>query len=68
MQYKRKNNYMNEFNVGDVVKLRSGGPVMTIKAYLGDDEFSCIWFDKGPFIQLGTFPAKTLKIVADPTL
>jgi len=59
---------MKEFNVGDVVKLISNGPVMTVKAYLGDDEFSCIWFDMGGYLQNGVFPAKALKVVANPIL
>jgi uncharacterized protein YodC (DUF2158 family) len=59
---------MNEFNVGDVVKLVSGGPVMTISSYRGDNEFICQWFDHANVLQFGTFPAKTLKVVASPTL
>ncbi len=35
-----------KFNIGDVVRLKSGGPVMTVsKADIGDSMVDCIWFD-----------------------
>ncbi|MFA5849925.1 MAG: DUF2158 domain-containing protein [Bacteroidales bacterium] len=36
---------MREFKVGDTVKLKSGGPIMTINEINGN-EISCQWFDK----------------------
>ena len=33
------------FKVGDVVKLKSGGPEMTVEV-IADNTVSCIWFDK----------------------
>jgi len=33
------------FQVGDVVRLKSGGPAMTI-TYVGADEAACEWFDE----------------------
>ncbi|MBW8304138.1 MAG: DUF2158 domain-containing protein [Brevundimonas sp.] len=33
------------FNVGDVVQLKSGGPLMTVEELQRDSLF-CIWFDK----------------------
>lgn len=42
---------MSEFNKGDQVKLKSGGPVMTVQstgdyAPMGpEDGVSCTWFD-----------------------
>lgn len=35
---------MREFKVGDTVKLKSGGPAMTINKIDGN-EISCQWFD-----------------------
>jgi uncharacterized protein YodC (DUF2158 family) len=45
---------MTAFNKGDVVQLKSGGPIMTV-AELGDFTYGggpehgvkCIWFDRG---------------------
>ena len=37
------------FNVGDVVQLKSGGPKMTIEAFddfYGTQRAICVWFDK----------------------
>jgi uncharacterized protein YodC (DUF2158 family) len=33
----------NQFNIGDVVRLKSGGPNMTI-VYVNDDDYGCDWF------------------------
>ncbi len=49
-----------ELKVGDVVKLRSDGPLMTIMRIQGSD-FVCIWFDqnqRGPLCD--TFSSHTL--------
>lgn len=35
------------FEVGDVVKLRSGGPAMSIYEVIDDDTVICQWFDSG---------------------
>lgn len=35
-----------EFKIGQTVRLKSGGPLMTITDFI-DDEIECIWFDKG---------------------
>ena len=35
---------MNEFKVGDVVTLNSGGPKMTISSIGSDGTISCTWF------------------------
>jgi uncharacterized protein YodC (DUF2158 family) len=42
----------NEFKVGDVVRLKSGGPNMTIEGIgkygpvASDDSANCVWFEK----------------------
>jgi uncharacterized protein YodC (DUF2158 family) len=42
---------MMEFKVGDVVKLKSGGPEMTVSE-VDDDEIECVWFPQGDFTEL----------------
>jgi uncharacterized protein YodC (DUF2158 family) len=35
----------NQFSLGDVVKLKSGGPKMTVNNSYGDGRtLSCVWF------------------------
>jgi uncharacterized protein YodC (DUF2158 family) len=52
------------FKIGDVVKLKSGGPHMTITGTsVGPDRptlFSCSWFDKDNREQNGSYPADAL--------
>jgi uncharacterized protein YodC (DUF2158 family) len=36
---------MAQFKVGDVVRLKSGGPQMTVKEVRRDGKLACIWFD-----------------------
>jgi len=35
---------MARLEVGDTVRLKSGGPVMTVTAQNDDDEVDCTWF------------------------
>ena len=52
---------MKKFKVGDVVRLASGGPNMTI---IGDGvapgHVECQWFDKHGQSQQGSFPEDAL--------
>jgi uncharacterized protein YodC (DUF2158 family) len=46
-----------EFKPGDVVKLKSGGPAMTVTAigeHVGETKASCVWFE-GTEQHQGTF-------------
>ncbi|RQV96945.1 DUF2158 domain-containing protein [bacterium] len=52
---------MSEFKVGDIVRLKSGGPDMTIEStnslYSGD--YDCQWF-AGKKLETGSFKEETL--------
>jgi uncharacterized protein YodC (DUF2158 family) len=55
-----------QFKVGDVVKLKSGGPKMTV-TQIGEDMSGtmtiwCVWFDGTARIE-GTFPFGTVELV-----
>lgn len=51
---------MSEFQEGDVVYLKSGGPAMTITELTEEDESFCEWFDKNQELQSGSFKNTTL--------
>jgi uncharacterized protein YodC (DUF2158 family) len=44
---------MNEFKIGDVVQLKSGGPPMTIARFLENGAAVCVWFNEGKPEQKG---------------
>jgi uncharacterized protein YodC (DUF2158 family) len=52
------------FNVGELVKLKSGGPNMTVtsigKSADRPDIFVCQWIDKDHRAQTGSYPAEAL--------
>lgn len=56
----------NTYNLGDILKLKSGGPDMTVKEVIINsmrDEFSgsyrCQWF-AGKKLDMGVFPQESL--------
>ncbi len=49
------------FNPGDTVQLKSGGPMMTVKALDVDNEVICTWIDKAGKRE-GRFAAVTLQL------
>jgi uncharacterized protein YodC (DUF2158 family) len=56
------------FSVGDVVRLKSGGPKMTVENVVFDtaeDNYSvdCVWFDDANELQEETFVGETLQLV-----
>ena len=54
-----------QWNVGDVVKLKSGGPSMTVWA-TNRDTTRCVWFPPGNTkAEYGDFPADTLRLPAN---
>lgn len=54
----------NEFAVGDIVKLKSGGPDMTVNSVpeAGSKYYSCQWF-AGKKLESGRFPEDSLEKV-----
>ncbi|CAJ0561823.1 TPA: DUF2158 domain-containing protein [Proteus mirabilis] len=36
---------MSNFNIGDVVVLKSGGPKMTVSEVRNDNYVTCVWFE-----------------------
>ena len=58
------------FKVGDVVKLKSGGPLMTITGTsVGPDRpmlYTCSWIDKDNRPQVGSYPAEALIAASTP--
>jgi len=54
---------MAEIQVGDTVKLKSGGPKMTVREYFPKGEWDCQWFVGRPGnqeLRTGSFPAESL--------
>lgn len=49
-----------QFKQGDLVRLRSGGPAMTVSAVKGD-QVVCVWTDYTGQAGDGTFPAVVLQ-------
>jgi uncharacterized protein YodC (DUF2158 family) len=65
--------YMSErsdFNIGDIVQLKSGGPKMTVVDLLPSvgigslEGATCTWFDRNKR-QAGNFPLDALKAVSE---
>ncbi|WP_152478502.1 YodC family protein [Halomonas sp. THAF12] len=54
----------DQFVVGDIVKLRSGGPEMTVRSVSGDEPvgYTCQWF-AGKKLENGYFPHDSLEKV-----
>ncbi len=48
-----------KFKTGDTVKLISGGPPMTVKQIISDDQITCQWF-AGKKLESGYFPPDSL--------
>jgi uncharacterized protein YodC (DUF2158 family) len=54
-----------KFKIGQIVKLKSGGPDMTVqsKGNEAGTRYSCQWF-AGKKLENGTFPTESLQSVA----
>lgn len=56
----------NKFKKGQIVKLKSGGPDMTIRAVLASEEsneYYCSWF-AGKKLEDGRFSEETIELVS----
>lgn len=52
-----------KFSVGDIVKLKSGGPEMTVNAYSKTYQYyTCQWF-AGKKLEQGRFPEDSIEKV-----
>ncbi len=62
LKRERKANMEQKIKLGDVVRLKSGGPTMTVYQILGDGSVMCRWFasDSGAEPRAGCFEACTL--------
>lgn len=61
-----------DFETGDVVRLLSGGPWMTVvgrakPALLGRQSIRCVWFDRAKKLD-ALFDVKSLEVSRDPNL
>jgi uncharacterized protein YodC (DUF2158 family) len=60
---------MTNFQVGDLVRLKSGGPKMTIASPAEGEVYQCFWFNQIGFEytrQSGEFRAEALRRLAQP--
>jgi uncharacterized protein YodC (DUF2158 family) len=59
------------FNLGDVVRLKSGGPLMTVTSTsISPDRpvlYMCEWIDRDQKLQSSSFPAEALELHTPPT-
>lgn len=53
----------NPFQVGDVVRLKSGGPLMTVQQATYADNIMCTWFGESNKRMSEGFHPRTLKMV-----
>jgi uncharacterized protein YodC (DUF2158 family) len=53
------------FKIGDVVQLKSGGPIMTVTGFGKDnnanERVNCTWFDDKDNEKNGAYPAEALQ-------
>jgi uncharacterized protein YodC (DUF2158 family) len=52
---------MDKFKVGDIVRLKSGGPAMTVQGEATNGDVSCVWFAHAEALRSNTFPPLTLE-------
>lgn len=56
-------------HIGDVVRLKSGGPAMTVIASSGRAEpgvVECAWFDRSQTCATASFPPRALELMTLP--
>ena len=52
---------MTDFTIGQIVRLKSGGPKMTIKSADGE-AWACQWFDRNGKLHNDSFPEHMLDV------
>lgn len=55
---------MSNFNTGDIVQLRSGGPEMTVGARTDKGNYECHWFPKDGKPEWHTFKPAMLTLIS----
>jgi len=60
----QSNENRTNLKVGARVKLRSGGPLMTVLS-VSDTDVTCVWFNAVGQAEIGTFPAASLASLTD---
>jgi uncharacterized protein YodC (DUF2158 family) len=57
---------MEQFNIGDTVVMKSGGPIMTVvELNVGNDNLvACRWYESKKFL-IDYFPAAALRLAND---
>ncbi len=57
-----------ELKIGDLVQLKSGGPIMTVESItgaferaMGEGQVHCVWFDSQGHVQYENFSEEVLK-------
>ncbi len=61
---------MTEFHKGDVVQVKSGGPLMTVHE-VNAEGLKCIWMDYNQAVRKDTIPSVSCKVIdlsKNPTL
>jgi uncharacterized protein YodC (DUF2158 family) len=53
---------MEIFEIGQIIRLKSGGPKMTVKSADGDAVWACQWFDRNGKLHSDSFPEDMLDI------
>jgi uncharacterized protein YodC (DUF2158 family) len=53
---------MENFEIGDVVQLRSGGPKLTVRSVISEGDIVCQWFETD-VVHEESFPNEALKKV-----
>ena len=56
---------MAEVKCGDVVKMKSGGPKMTVSNFCKNEGWLCQWFNEDRDLQYGSFQADQLEFVIE---
>lgn len=55
----------NQFKPGDLVRLKSGGPIMTVRRFNTRENWICDWFDSKGEHQMKEFRGDQLENVND---